>query len=66
MTLEQEIRNFAIKYMPGGGEPYLTSQPVPYFKGKTWQDAFHGDVPEKDMKFVFKRLRDIFGSTACN
>ena len=69
MTLEQEVRSFASKYIPNGAG-YLADIPVPLFGfdedglGHTWEDVFSGkvSVPEKTQRAVLKRLRDLFGN----
>ena len=62
MTIEEEVRSFAEKYIPNGAQ-YLASAPVPAFKG-TWQDVFTGKirVDEKTQRRVLRQLRDIFGN----
>ena len=61
MTIEEEVRAFAEKYIPNGKE-YLASQRVPPFKG-TWEDVFAGrvKVEERTQRYVLRHLRDAFG-----
>ena len=62
MTIEEEVRMFAEKYIPNGGE-YLRSQRVPPFNG-TWEDVFTGrvTVSEQTQRYVLRDLREIFGN----
>jgi len=61
MTIEEEVRAFAKKYIPNGKE-YLASQRIPPFKG-TWEDVFAGrvKVEERIQRYVLRDLHDIFG-----
>ena len=61
MTIEEEVRAFAEKYIPNGKE-YLASQRIPPFKG-TWEDVFAGrvKVEERIQRYVLRDLHDIFG-----
>jgi hypothetical protein len=63
MTIEEEVRAFAEKYMPAGGQEYLSTQVIPPFRG-TWEDVFAGRiaVAERTQRQVLRRLRDIFGN----
>ncbi len=63
MTLEQEVRSFADKYIPNGAG-YLMDTPVPPFGGHTWEEVFAGKtkVSERTQRAVLKRLRDLFGN----
>lgn len=63
MTLEEEVRAFAAKYVPSP-EHYLSQVPVPAFGGHTWEDVFSGKAraDARLQRAVLKRLRDIFGS----
>jgi hypothetical protein len=62
LTLEEEVRAFAEKYLPSGAD-YITSTPVPLFNDHTWEEVFSGKVTasEKAQRAVLKRLRDIWG-----
>jgi hypothetical protein len=62
MTIEEEVRAFAQKYIPNG-EEYLRSQRVPPFKG-TWADVFAGRiaVDERVQRYVLRDLREIWGN----
>ena len=61
MTIEEEVRAFAEKYIPNGKE-YLASQRIPPFKG-TWEDVFAGrvKVEERIQRYVLRDLHDIHG-----
>ena len=61
MTIEEEVRTFAEKYIPNGAQ-YVTSTLVPPFKG-TWEDVFAGRiaVDERTQRYVLRDLREIFG-----
>ena len=62
MTIEEEVRAFAEKYIPNGDE-YLRSQRVPPFNG-TWEDVFAGriKVAEQTQRYVLRDLREIHGN----
>jgi hypothetical protein len=63
MSLEEEVRAFADKYIPNG-QDYLTEVAVPAFGGHTWQDVFDGTAVATPalQRAVLKRLRDVFGN----
>jgi len=63
MTLEEEVRAFAAKYIPDGNK-YLACAPVPAFGGHTWDEVFTGkaSAPARTQRAVLARLRDIFGN----
>ena len=63
MTIEEEVRGFAEKYIPNG-EEYITGTSVPAFRGHTWEDIFAGKafIPVYTQRAVLKRLRDLFGN----
>jgi len=68
MTAEEEVLAFAEKHIPNW-QDYITSQPVPAFRGgmngeqHTWDDIFSGRfaVSEVTQRRVLRKLRDIFG-----
>jgi hypothetical protein len=63
VTIEEEIRAFADKYIPNGAM-YISSTPVPHFDGHTWEEVLEGKypVPPAKQKAVLRRLHDLFGS----
>ena len=62
MTIEQELRAFAEKYIPDPGH-YINTVRVPPFNG-TWADVFAGRiaVDERVQRYVLRDLREIWGN----
>jgi hypothetical protein len=68
MTVEEEMRSFAEKYI-FDGERYLAEQPVPGFHGLTWEQVFAGELPpsgipvsELRQRKILQIVRNTFGS----
>lgn len=61
MTIEQELRAFAEKYIPDP-EHYINTVRVPPFKG-TWAQVFSGEikVSEQTQRYVLRDLHEIHG-----